>query len=365
MKKAITIILCLALCLAPLGMPAFAADEYDVDFNEYGLSVHSDVAPFLHAGRAFAPISYFADAFRIYMTWDEPEQTATLERFETTVRFAIGSDTITIIKNDTASSVNMGVAPMIVSGIVCVPIRFIAEAFDLTVEWKVWNKGQGNDENWFDSAVASILSSVSEKTSVRQVIIRETVPEMRNTTFLVVIGIKELVLFEGGFYTFIENDHFRFAYRRPFIQRAVHASYMWSLDAAPDGNSIVIREPFRYGVAGGFFAACESPEGTSFEDLSLESVFRHISAGYETVEHEYTTFNGLPSVSYNLSPPVVVGEEVQIISGIAFFHDGLLFRFEYCERYPEERVETVLEYGVTIKVAKPYLDTILLTLVIK
>jgi len=362
MKKAITIILCLVLCLAPLGVSALAENEYDVYLNEYGFSVHSDIAPFLYKGRAFAPISYFADAFRIYITWDEPEQTATLERMKTAVLFTIGSDVITLIKNDTASSVKMDVAPMIVDGIVCVPIRFIAEAFDLTVEWNVWRKGQEPDGVSLDWVSSDFLS---EKAIVRQVTIQETVLEMRDTTFLIAIGIKEIVLSAGGFYTFIENEHFRFAYMRPFHQRSAHAPYMWSIDVAPDGNSIIIREPFRYGRAGGFSATCESPAGTSYADLSLESVIRHISAQYETVEYENTTFYGLPSVSYNLSPPIAVGEEVHIISGIAFFHNGLLFRIEYCERYPEERVEVVLEHGVPIKAAKPYLDTILLTLVIK
>jgi len=378
MKKAITIILCLALCLASLGIPALAADDdYFISLDTgSGFFVESEVAPFLHKGRTFAPIIYFADVFRTYMTWDEPEQTATLERLKTTVCFTIGSDVLTIIKNDITSSVKMGVAPMIVDGIVCVPIRFIAEAFDLTVEWKMWRKGQENEEDWGHSAWAEALLSLSGKTSIHQVVIWETVPEMGIARFYITIGISEIIVDQGRYHAFIENDHFRFAYPRFFHYQtagedgsAIFQPYVGSIDTDPDGNSIRITTPELYGPrASTISATCEAAAGTSFADMDLESVVSHISASYmkekAEVDYEYSTFNGHRCVSYNFV--TVIDREVYAVAGMAFFQNDLLLRFEAYVIFPERFVENEFgNIGVRKDHANSYRDHLLTTLVIK
>ena len=377
MKKIITIILCLVLCFATLGVPALADDDYFISFDTgYGAIVESEVEPFLQKGRTFMPIRYFADAFRIYMTWDESEQTATLERLKTTVCFTVGSDTITITKNDMTSSVKMGVTPIIVDGIVCVPIRFVAEAFDLTVEWSEWRKGQENDEDWFASSGTSGFFSISEKTSIRQVTIQETVPEMWKTTFFIAIGISEMIVGNGAFHAFVENDHFRFAYSR-FVHHKTYGEdgsvsfqpYIGSIDADPEGNSIRVATPISIGPRLLIVSAtCEAATGTSFADMHLESVVSHISALYMTekaeIDYEYSTFNGNRCIYYNFRS--VIDREVYSVAGIALFRNGLLMRFEVCEIFPEEFGENEFgSFAVSKDRSNPIRDYLLLSLVIK
>ena len=359
MKKLVAIILSLVQCLVAFGIRALATNDYDVYVDSSkGSTVYTEIAPFIHNGRTFLPVCYFADAFRIYMTWDDTTKTATLERLTTVMRFTVDSDIITLTKNNITSSIKMDVAPMIISNIVCVPIRYVAEAFDLLVKWREF------DESWIIQGCSS--EELSGKNNLYGVTVQETVQEYGSTVFNAVIGIKAISADSGGFFSFYESNHFRFAYWRFFHFMVgceygipIFQPYIGSIDISLDGNNIIISEPFRYGRAGCFTAVCENAAGTSYADMNLESVINHIAAQYETeVDYKYTTFNGFRSVSYALIPPI--DREVRIVSGIALFNNDLLMRFEYTEIFSEGS-----NYRVNKEAATSHLKEFLTSLVIK
>ncbi len=88
-----------------------------------------DAAPIVENNRTFVPFRALAEAFGATVAYDEATQSVTAELNDVTVVMTIGSNVYTV----NGVEKTMDVAPFIVDGRTMVPVRFVAEAFGITV----------------------------------------------------------------------------------------------------------------------------------------------------------------------------------------------------------------------------------------
>lgn len=99
-----------------------------------GQAMIMDVSPYIRDNRTYLPVRYAAYALGIEdegITWDSKTQTVTLQRGPNQVKMQVGSDVLYI----NGTEVSMDAAPEIKDDRVCLPIRYVAEAFSGTVMW--------------------------------------------------------------------------------------------------------------------------------------------------------------------------------------------------------------------------------------
>jgi len=335
MKKLTALLLCAALCLAMLGMPALADDpEMGHGGGSGEFTMQTDAAPFIENGRTYLPIRFVAEAFGIYTTWDNTTKTAVLERGATTVRVTIGSKNMAVIKNGSESTVAMDVAPLIRDGRTFLPIRFIAEAFGLGVEW--------DGAYTADYSYGSIYRGMAKISE-------------RGKTLNLVIGRQELLLYAGHFLKFYENNRFRFAY--PLYPVCTDLS---------EGDVISFLSPPWLGLDRIIAVSFTPVAGTPFAGMELDSVVSNINTQNMTVvSNDRITFNSIPAVAYTLVPPDR-DSDIRAVCGVAFFHKNMLMLFEvstFCENYEES--EGTIRDEQAIGIAKALLDELIPTLAMK
>jgi len=97
-----------------------------------GREVVPDVAPFVDSnGRTMAPVRFISEALDAKVYWSPSAQTVTIRRDTTVISLAIGSAQITVDGKTTA----MDTAAVVKDGRTFVPVRYIAEALRLSVDW--------------------------------------------------------------------------------------------------------------------------------------------------------------------------------------------------------------------------------------
>jgi hypothetical protein len=116
----------------------FIDDGYEISGGAMGggeFYIKTDAAPYISNGRTYLPVDYLADTFGICSVWDKATGTAALERGTTKVRLTVDSVNMTVSKNGVRNTVTMDTAPVVKDGRFCVPVRFVAEAFGLMVDY--------------------------------------------------------------------------------------------------------------------------------------------------------------------------------------------------------------------------------------
>lgn len=140
MKRGIILILILAFFV--FAAPVAWASEgsvaiFTVGKSSYllnGRTVTMDVAPYVKKGRTFLPLRFAANAVGVAdenITWNPALRKITIIKGDRVVQFVIGSKVLTLNR----TPVTMDVAPEIISGRVMLPIRWLAVALDVPVEW--------------------------------------------------------------------------------------------------------------------------------------------------------------------------------------------------------------------------------------
>ena len=321
----------------------FVDDGYEISGGVSGggeFNIYVDTAPFIYDGRTFLPIRFVAEAFGILTTWDgNATRTATLERGTTTVQLTVGSKTMILIKNGIRSSIEMDVAPMMWEGRVCMPVRFVAEAFGLGVEWLTLY----DEEN-------------GKKTNPRSMV---EITE-REKILTLTIGNAELAVVGGYFLKNYESQDFRFAYPRlPETENNnIQASITIVENDLPEGLSLTFyhthwARPDRIITV----TYTPSSEGTPLGLLpNLED------AQVKTEVHtEDANVNDIPAVAYTIAP--LDDGELRGTCGVAFYHNKMLMRIEVSSYYSGESGTMSSEQG--IHHSKVLLDELLSTLTMK
>lgn len=93
--------------------------------------VSTDQHPYIENSRTFVPIRFIAENLGANVSWDESSQEAILEYEDKTIKLPVYSSTATI----NGSSVGIDAPVTIYNSRTFVPVRFIAETFDCSVNW--------------------------------------------------------------------------------------------------------------------------------------------------------------------------------------------------------------------------------------
>lgn len=112
--------------------------------------------PIVTNGRTLVPIRAIIEAFGGTVDWDAPSQTVELKMGQDVVRLTINSTTAYL--NDVPHMLD--VAPTIINGRTMLPIRFVAESFNLGVAWEGKTQTVTIICNGFDAAEYNYLMSV-------------------------------------------------------------------------------------------------------------------------------------------------------------------------------------------------------------
>lgn len=131
MKKRITAIV-LAMVLMVSLLPGLGVSaEQEVKVVLFSQMLTFDVPPQLINGRTMVPLRVIFEALGATVNWDDPTQTVTSTRENTTVSLTIGVPSITV----NGSVIALDTAPCVIDGRTLVPARAVSEAFGLSVAW--------------------------------------------------------------------------------------------------------------------------------------------------------------------------------------------------------------------------------------
>lgn len=145
MKKKISILLAVALLISVFcitGASAAATSTASDTSSAPSVRVNDllvrfpDTQPYIDSNnRTMIPVRFVTEALGAEVSWDQDTQTAVIALDGTTVKVPIGSKTITVTKDGSASTVTMDTQAVISGGRTCIPIRFVAEAIGAYVGW--------------------------------------------------------------------------------------------------------------------------------------------------------------------------------------------------------------------------------------
>ena len=122
-------------CAAALFICQIPAMAQDIQVLLDGEPIVFDVAPATVNDRTFVPLRAVGEALGAIVDWNEEEQKVTLTREGVVNELVIGSLTAFRTNAQGAQEVTLDAAPFVTNDRTLVPIRYIAESFDMTVDW--------------------------------------------------------------------------------------------------------------------------------------------------------------------------------------------------------------------------------------
>ena len=127
-----------------------------INGNNTEIDVGAGTKPIVSNGRTLVPIRAIIEAFDGVVDWDDKTRTVSLKMEDDTIRLVIDSN-IAYLNN---SAITLDVAPTVINDRTMLPIRFIAEGFNLGVAWDDDTKTVSVIRNSFDSNEYNYLMSV-------------------------------------------------------------------------------------------------------------------------------------------------------------------------------------------------------------
>ena len=136
MKKCLKIIFVAALCIVINFLTVSAEEAAKVMVN--GNYVQMDQSPIFQDDRILIPVRAVGEALNCKVNWDPDTQTATLNNGSTEVKARIGEyvlEKINVSAEPIPMMISLDVPATIEANRTMVPLRAVAEAFLLDVEW--------------------------------------------------------------------------------------------------------------------------------------------------------------------------------------------------------------------------------------
>lgn len=137
-KRIILLFMAISLIIPTISL----AQEQPIKLIVGGITVETDVAPFIENGRTLVPIRVISETLGFKVDWFGEEEKVVIgdpkdEGSGNALSLFIGDTTAYVSEYET---VTLDVAPKIVNGRTFVPVRFVAEQFGLKVDW--------DESNW-------------------------------------------------------------------------------------------------------------------------------------------------------------------------------------------------------------------------
>ena len=95
-----------------------------------------DQQPIILNDRTLVPVRAIFEALGANVVWDDSSQTVISNKNEIEIKLTIGSNVMTINGKEKV----LDVSPQIISGRTLIPVRAIAESFDVDVDYNVYNQ---------------------------------------------------------------------------------------------------------------------------------------------------------------------------------------------------------------------------------
>lgn len=130
--KGILAIACISL-LVTMGLGVQTTQAQGITLKINGEQIITDTSPEIKNGRTFIPMRAMFEAIGIEVNWNDETKTVTAinNKDNSKMELTIGKDTATINGN----TIKLDHAPYISNGRSMVPVRFIGENFNYTVNW--------------------------------------------------------------------------------------------------------------------------------------------------------------------------------------------------------------------------------------
>ena len=115
--------------------PDWVAAPPTLNMTLNGEIIHSDILPFIENSRTMVPVRFISEALGAKAEWDDETKTVTVTADGMVIKLVSGDLNMVIEKGAEISVTLMDAATTIKDGRAFVPVRFIAEALGLTVDW--------------------------------------------------------------------------------------------------------------------------------------------------------------------------------------------------------------------------------------
>lgn len=168
-NKVLLTIFLVCLSIFCISISAFATSNEDIVVNLQidnpmmkvnGVQTEIDdgrgTTPIVNGGRTIVPIRAIIEAFGGTVGWDDSTRTVTLAMDEDVIKLTIDS-TIAYLNNQRTV---LDVAPTVINGRTMLPIRFVAEGFNLGVAWENTTHTVSIISNGFDDAEYQIVKNL-------------------------------------------------------------------------------------------------------------------------------------------------------------------------------------------------------------
>lgn len=106
--------------------------DKDIKVFTVGEQVYFDVQPVIESDRTLVPIRAIAESLKSDVQWDEATQTITITKDGNVVKLVLGSDTAYV----NGKEVKLDVPAKTLNNRTLVPVRFVSEALNKTVDWE-------------------------------------------------------------------------------------------------------------------------------------------------------------------------------------------------------------------------------------
>ncbi len=135
MKKYFGVVLALILICAPFIQRAEATDQAEIVVMIDDRKIKSDPKPFVMEGRTMVSLRSVFEEMGATITWNAEEKSVLIDSDEKRVQLFIGNRFVFTEQNGNERCYQIDVAPLVVYDYTYVPLRFVAELFDCTVDY--------------------------------------------------------------------------------------------------------------------------------------------------------------------------------------------------------------------------------------
>ena len=117
--------------------PVVEVTPQDISMTLNGVPIYSDVPPYIENNRTMAPVRFIGEALNADVDWNGEARLVTMNAADgTVISLTIGEANMTVTKgDDPPSTITMDVQAVIKDGRTFVPVRYVAEALGLAVDW--------------------------------------------------------------------------------------------------------------------------------------------------------------------------------------------------------------------------------------
>lgn len=167
MKKKLTMLMAAVIASTVISVPVMADNttEQGINIVVSGAALECDQPPVIVEGRTLIPLRAVAEAVGAEVNWNGDKKAVEINKDGLAVSLEIGSPQVSL----GSQTVAIDVPAQIINDRTMVPIRFVAEAFGLEVEW------DGDTKTVVIGGEA--VSSVNEETTVEETTVEETSTE--------------------------------------------------------------------------------------------------------------------------------------------------------------------------------------------